>query len=173
MKRKDIQGERFGYWKVLEVSHSVRRTDCRSTTVLWWKCVCDCGTIQAVRGHDLRNGGTTSCGCRRKEPHPWKRKHGMHNCPTYGSWRAMRRRCLNTSDKDYPRWGGRGITICERWKNLDTGFQNFINDMGERPEGKSLDRFPNNQGNYEPTNCRWATPREQVLNQAKRKRATA
>lgn len=83
--------------------------------------------------------------------------------PTYASWASMHDRCLNPKDKGYPYYGGRGITICERWRG-ETGFKNFLADMGPRPRGKSIDRFPNNDGNYEPGNCRWATAKQQINN---------
>jgi hypothetical protein len=91
------------------------------------------------------------------------------NGPTsaYCTWRSMRQRCFNANMKAYPYYGGRGITICPRW--LDS-FENFLADMGERPPGTSLDRFPNNSGNYEPGNCRWATSKEQAQNRRKRVR---
>lgn len=88
------------------------------------------------------------------------RKHGMTHTPTYRSWRAMKDRCTKLDHKDYPRWGARGIKVCDRWLY---SFENFYKDMGDRPKGKSLDRI-NNEGNYEPSNCRWATPMEQSNN---------
>ena len=96
-------------------------------------------------------------------------KHGMAGkdsqwSSTYRAWSAMRRRCFNAATKDYPLYGGRGITVCERWKT----FENFLEDMGVRPEGKTLDRI-NNDGNYEPGNCRWATWSEQRVNQRRMK----
>ncbi len=78
----------------------------------------------------------------------------------YGSWCAMRQRCNNPNSKSYPDYGGRGINVCERWGS----FEAFLTDMGDRPEGKTLDRHPNNDGNYEPSNCRWATATEQSAN---------
>lgn len=86
--------------------------------------------------------------------------HGMRNTPEYRSWVHMKDRCLRTTDKSYPRYGGRGITICDRWVG---SFINFFKDMGLRPDGTSLDRIDNN-GNYEPSNCRWATVAQQSNN---------
>jgi hypothetical protein len=90
-------------------------------------------------------------------------KHGMKGTPTYRSWMAMNRRCNNPNTKDYPNYGGRGIRICDRWSGK-SGFENFLADMGERPEGKTLDRHPNNDGHYEPGNCRWASKARQSFN---------
>lgn len=93
--------------------------------------------------------------------------HGhSHNSPTYTSWRKMRERCLQPKCPDYPDYGGRGITISPRWSGGGRGvsFLAFLEDMGERPIGTTLDRFPNRDGNYEPGNCRWATPIQQSHN---------
>lgn len=94
-----------------------------------------------------------------------KKQHGhslgKKASPTYNSWKNMKSRCLNPNAYGYYRYGGRGIKVCDRW--LD--FRNFLADMGPRPEGTTIDRYPNNDGNYEPGNCRWATSHEQHLNQ--------
>ena len=86
--------------------------------------------------------------------------HGNSYHPLFGTWQLMRYRCAN---KKSPKYGGRGIKVCKRWKGRN-GFVNFVNDMGPRPKGKTLDRFPNNNGNYEPSNCRWATLKQQNCN---------
>ena len=125
------------------------------------------------------NGYTKSCGClvvealknnirRRKKlniPHP-KIKHGYRYKPEYNVYRAMKKRCLLPTNDSYPNYGGRGITICDRWLN----FENFLEDMGKRPtKNHSIDRI-NNDGNYEPENCRWATSKQQANNRSTNKR---
>jgi hypothetical protein len=92
-----------------------------------------------------------------------KRSHGMSKTIIYGIWLDMKKRCFNPKYKQYKDYGGRGIEVCERWLGKD-GFINFLNDMGKRPEGLTLDRYPNGNGNYEPSNCRWATRIQQNLN---------
>lgn len=118
--------------------------------------LCSCGKTATVQCSRVTNGYTRSCGCLTQEN---GRTHGERNSRTYSSWSSMRDRCLNTNSKDYPRWGGRGITVCDRWND----FSNFIADMGERPEGTTLDRIDGSKG-YSPDNCRWATPKQQARN---------
>lgn len=96
-------------------------------------------------------------------------RHGMYGTATHKSWANMRKRCLYPHSNRYQYYGGRGIKICDQWLDSVQGFKNFLKDMGERPAGKTLDRI-DNDGNYEPTNCRWATYSEQVRNQGKRGR---
>lgn len=128
-------------------------------------CVCDCGNDITVRGRTLRIGDQVSCGCKKRE-----QKHGhalVNGRPTreYNSWTALRSRCSNPNDEHWPDYGGRGISVCERWQG-EQGFVNFLADMGLRPAGMTIDR-KNVNGNYEPDNCRWATNSEQQKNKRK------
>ena len=119
-----------------------------------WFFKCDCGKEKVIVVNNVKNGHTKSCGC-------WK--HGMTNTKTYYSWVSMKTRCFNKSDEHYKNYGARGITVCNEWLGKN-GFQNFYKDMGERPRKKTLDRI-DNDGNYELSNCRWATSKEQGNNQ--------
>lgn len=169
--RKDITGQRFGRLIAVKPSHSDRRGQ------LMWECLCDCGKTTVVRGADLRFGKTRSCLCLYHEvivTHGGKnRTHGhshrtlSNGSPEYQSWMGAKVRCLNPKHKIYPQYGGRGITMCARWRD---SFEAFLADMGPRPAGTSLDRYPNNDGNYEPGNCRWATQREQCNNKRNNQR---
>ena len=121
-----------------------------------WECICDCGTLKQVDVCSLVTGNTLSCGCALKEAIT---KHGGWNKGSYNTWRAMIRRCTKPADKDFPRYGGRGTTVCAEW--LD--YQTFAVDMGEPIGTETLDRI-DPYGNYEPSNCRWATPTAQNRN---------
>lgn len=168
---KDIPlGKRFGRLVVVELVH--RGGNDRSAT---WKCKCDCGDTTIGTSKALRTGDKQSCGCRQKDhaktlAHDYLTKHGhtvgKQNSPEYSSWRSMIHRCTDPNNNRYELYGGRGVRVCERWLG-EHGFGNFLADMGERPDPKraySLDRWPNRDGNYEPSNCRWATRSQQMTN---------
>ena len=156
----NIAGKVFGRLTVLKRDGY----KCKQAT---WLCRCSCGVVVVVQGCHLRDGHTQSCGCFGSERlaemrgSNFKHGHGMLNSGTYRSWVSMKTRCLNPNYDRYRDWGGRGIGICERWIG-PAGFQNFLADMGERPAGKTLDRFPDPGGDYGPENCRWATPKQQA-----------
>jgi hypothetical protein len=121
----------------------------------FWRCRCDCGKDHVARTMALRNGSSWCCGCRAK-----RREHGLSATAAYHRWSQAKNRCLNPNDPSWKNYGGRGITMCARW--IDA-YENFLADMGEPPPGMSLDRI-DNDGNYEPSNCRWATKTEQCHN---------
>jgi len=135
-----------------------------------WLCACDCGNETTATVSQLKRGDKTSCGCKKKEPkgprpdlaqrNKDRATHAMTGSYTYSSWIAMKSRCFDPKDKDYPRWGGRGIKVCKAWAD---SFIQFYKDMGERPTGHTIDRI-NNEGDYEPGNCRWALPKTQSNN---------
>lgn len=155
----DITGQRFGRLVVLRRLGSAKYGE--ST----WLCRCDCSKNKVILGHSLRQGLTKSCGClQRERASQTKKKHGASTTETYYIWAGMRTRCKNPKATPYKNYGGRGISVCERWNSFD----NFLADMGERPPGLSIDRI-DNDGNYEPDNCRWATQSEQTGNQRKRR----
>ncbi|UOR02035.1 hypothetical protein MUN77_01505 [Leucobacter allii] len=157
---KDMTGERFGRLHVLKwVGTAPNRQAI-------WLCKCDCGNETSVKGSQLRQGKTSSCGCVKREV--WKNSitHGQGG-PTritslYRTWKGMKSRCTNPNRPDYSRYGGRGIEVCDRWLH---SFEAFASDVGEKPgPGYSIDRI-DNDGNYEPGNVRWATASEQRRNQ--------
>lgn len=152
-KRIELEGMRFGRLLVGAQVESIGMATA-------YACKCDCGVEKVVRGISLRKGDTTSCGCGRTERMAkQKTSHGMYGTPTYRSWRAMIARCTDTKHKQYKDYGGRGIKI----HPSGLKFENFFSSVGKRPEGKTLDRI-DNDGNYEPGNCQWATRQEQNTN---------
>lgn len=125
-----------------------------------WLCLCECGVEKQITGHALSRGETTSCGCLRRELIGARRRtHGLSKTPTYGSWQAAKERCHNPNAEAFKYYGARGITMCDAWRN---SFDQFLADMGRRPEGCTIDRIDQTKG-YEPGNCQWATDAEQHL----------
>lgn len=159
----DLTGKRFGRTTVVaferfDLSKSIPAGRTKRKPIAVWRCLCDCGAEHLARGGNLKSGNTASCGCLHIGGRPAER-HGHYNSGSYSSWDHMNQRCRNPKNKKYPLYGGRGITVCDRWST----FSAFLEDMGERPDGKTLDRIDPERG-YSPDNCRWATVVEQNRN---------
>lgn len=145
----DLTGRVFGGLIVLKIT-PIKKWG------LHWKCLCSCGVIKIINGHNLKRGNTKSCGCNGKY-----QTHGKTGTKEYNIWKAMKQRCYNKKNRAYQNYGGRGITMSPRWVN---SFTDFLIDMGYCPPDKhSIDRI-DNDGNYELSNCRWATMAEQGVN---------
>lgn len=153
MKRIDRTGEKYGRLTVLE--HSPNLPGAKDTNARWL-CVCECGKTKIVYGQDLKRGKVVSCGCWNQEK---RTTHGMSRTHVNSVWRQMRDRCKNPNNPSFHNYGGRGISVCERWES----FENFVADMGDRPEGFEIDREDNN-GNYEPGNCHWISKQRNLNN---------
>lgn len=158
----DLAGRQFGRLRAMKPSPVRYRRNVR------WVCRCDCGVEVIVTQGSLQNGHTKSCGCLRLErAEAINTIHGANRegarSPEYQAWANMKQRCENRKHPNYKQYGGRGITVCIKWSK---DFSAFLADVGNRPSPQhSLDRFPNNDGDYAPGNVRWATTRQQHDNQ--------
>ncbi len=158
-----LKGKKFGRLTAVS-SFSVYKNN---KSALYWNCICDCGNTKAVIAYSLTKGLTQSCGCLRNERvtnvisiHGDKRRNGKI-APEYTCWQNMKARCYDINSTHYNHYGGRGIKVCERWLE---SYENFLKDMGRKPSPElTLDRI-NNNGNYEPSNCRWTTRLVQTHN---------
>jgi len=156
-RTKDLTSQKFNMLTVKEYA-GVTEGKARMSK---WLCECDCGAMTIVIGSHLKSGSVKSCGCNRGR----EKKHGMHNTPTYISWKSMKARCSNPKSPDYKNYGARGITYCVEWEEFDQ----FLADMGVRPLGRTLDRI-DTDGNYSKENCKWSTAKEQANNRRGRKK---
>lgn len=155
-KLKDLTGKRFGRWVVL------KRGGYDSWKNLKWLCRCDCGTEREVLGLSLRNGTSLSCGCIQKETAHSLGTHYMTKTRLYKIWENIHSRCLNPKNDSFYKYGARGVSLCEEWKNSFESFRDWALSNGYRDD-LTIDRI-DNDGNYEPSNCRWVDCKTQSRN---------
>lgn len=155
---RDISAQTFGRLT------AIKPTGEKRWGVSLWECRCECGKTHIAAVNSLKRGLVQSCGCLHRETAvATATKHGRYRSPAYKSWDSMRQRCLNPNNPNFRRYGALGISVCDRWAS----FALFLEDMGERPVGTSLDRI-DPHGSYTPGNCRWATQIQQSRNQKRR-----
>lgn len=155
MRKIDLSGMVFGKLR------AIRESAVKTSGKVHWECECECGSSVSVSAGSLRGGVSMSCGCRTVEANIKRSIHGMTDTPEHKAWRQMLSRCGSESNPAYGDYGGRGISVCERWRS---SFENFLSDMGYRPTKKHSIERKNTNGHYEPSNCHWATRLEQSQN---------
>lgn len=156
--KNDLTGSKFGRFTLLHIDSESKRVK--------WICRCECGVEKSIYERLLISGESKSCGCLRIDTmRAIATKHGRSvgkkNDATYSVWLGMRSRCMAKTGPKHSKYASKGITVCQRWMD---SFDAFVKDMGERPDGMTIDRYPDKRGNYEPGNCRWATQKEQQNN---------
>lgn len=166
MPRPDYRGRRFG--RLVAIKRDYDYVSPKGAKSPMWHCLCDCGNRVIRRATHLGNGKTRSCGCLYEEVMSVgaNKSHGLTRSREYRIWAGIKSRCFDSGCPAYKWYGGRGITMCKEWAD---DFEQFLKDMGPRPAGLSIDRI-NNDGHYEPGNCRWATREEQARNTSRSKR---